>query len=191
MKLTKQSYLGTDSKLLLQGVGYEIWGKHLDTKRAIVMAWRGVGETPVKNVWVKPEILEDYTQQLAWDLSESVRSSSEWKEKRKAEANRAKEEFKAKLVPGAILERVWGYEQTNVNFYQIISVKGSKVTFSEIEKRNVEDCGYMSGKCVAVKDEFIGEVKTTIVRGARLTVNDWDYVSMFWDGKPVMWTSYH
>jgi len=61
------------------------------------------------------------------------------------------------LVVGDILRASWGYEQTNVDFYQVTALIGS----SMVEIRRIagesEETGYMSGQCVPVPDRFIGE----------------------------------
>jgi hypothetical protein len=51
----------------------------------------------------------------------------------------------------------WGYEQTNVNFYQVISVHGQK-TIVVREIRGVETIKTgMSGKKKPILNDFIGE----------------------------------
>ncbi|CQQ96527.1 Uncharacterised protein [Yersinia enterocolitica] len=51
----------------------------------------------------------------------------------------------------------WGYEQTNVNFYQVISVHGKKtVTVREIRAETFFDSS-MSGKKQPILNDFIGE----------------------------------
>nr|WP_323086585.1 hypothetical protein [Providencia alcalifaciens] len=51
----------------------------------------------------------------------------------------------------------WGYEQTNVNFYQVIALHGKKtVTVREIRAETVLDSA-MSGKKKPVLNDFIAE----------------------------------
>ncbi|MEX9892495.1 hypothetical protein AB7W78_18940 [Providencia rettgeri] len=51
----------------------------------------------------------------------------------------------------------WGYEQTNVNFYQVISLHGKKtVTVREIRAETIFDSS-MSGKKKPILNDFIGE----------------------------------
>lgn len=60
---------------------------------------------------------------------------------------------------GQIYVSSWGYDQTNVNFYQVIEKKNSKFKIVEIAKRYCGEApsGSMSDYVVPVRDNFIGE----------------------------------
>lgn len=62
------------------------------------------------------------------------------------------------IEPGTIFYSSWGYEQTNVNFFQVTEVKAKKVFVREI-CRDLESDGQlsMSGKVTARKDDFLDE----------------------------------
>jgi hypothetical protein len=45
---------------------------------------------------------------------------------------------------GDVYYSSWGYEQTNVDFYQVVEVKGKRVRLVEIGKSEVESSGYSS-----------------------------------------------
>ena len=64
-----------------------------------------------------------------------------WNDEKKAD--RAK--FKTELKVGDILNTSWGYDQTNVEFYQVLSVKGNTITIQEI-CGTYEATGYMAGR---------------------------------------------
>lgn len=49
--------------------------------------------------------------------------------------------------PGDIFVSSWGYEQTNVDFFEVIKVKGDWITLREIEY-SVEMGGGMTGRSV-------------------------------------------
>ncbi|MDE9429863.1 hypothetical protein [Xenorhabdus bovienii] len=56
-----------------------------------------------------------------------------------------------------VLASSWGYEQTNVNFYQVIALHGKKtVIVRKISAKTRED-GNMSGYKKPVLNDFIGE----------------------------------
>jgi hypothetical protein len=57
---------------------------------------------------------------------------------------------------GDIFSRSWGYDQTNVNYYQVVKVSpsGKTLTFREIGKAYVDD---NQTSCVPVKDAFVRE----------------------------------
>jgi hypothetical protein len=62
-----------------------------------------------------------------------------------------------KLTVGAILRSSWGYDQTNVDYYQVTALVGSTM----VEVREIgcqsEETGWLSGKCVPAPGSFIGE----------------------------------
>ena len=64
---------------------------------------------------------------------------------------------------GSIFASHWGYEQTNVDFYQVVEVKGKSVMIREING-NGHDTGPMCGKTVAVPNSFCSEARRVLVR---------------------------
>ncbi|MBW3636659.1 MAG: hypothetical protein KY445_09385, partial [Armatimonadetes bacterium] len=84
----------------------------------------------------------------------------------------ARSEFKA----GDILQHSWGYEQTNVDFYQVLSVTAKFLTVRRISGRIIQDAGTgaMAGRCEPVPDAFTGEAEKIAAR---------KYSK--WDGRPA------
>lgn len=112
---------------------------------------------------------------------ESLWAHKEEKEKRKATMNRPSE-----LQVGDILENSWGYDQTNIDYYQVISRTEKSVKVRAIVSQlTTNSSGPMSGYCVPVKDEFSGHSPVLTKR-----VYNGVYVSMKhggcskWNGKP-------
>lgn len=64
---------------------------------------------------------------------------------------------------GDIFVESWGYEQTNVDAYQVVKVNKSSVVLREIALDVVESTGWASDMVVPVKDSFIDE-KTFVKR---------------------------
>lgn len=62
-----------------------------------------------------------------------------------------------KLTVGDVLRSSWGYDQTNIDYYQVTALIGA--TMVEIREigQDTEATGSMSGRCVPVPDRFIGE----------------------------------
>ncbi|MEO4090734.1 hypothetical protein ABH307_00415 [Acinetobacter pittii] len=75
---------------------------------------------------------------------------------RKEQSKKSAEEFKAKIEVGTILYTSWGYEQTNVEFYQVIEVKGSKVKLKELKQMSVAK-HYMSEDVAPKPNEFLDD----------------------------------
>lgn len=58
---------------------------------------------------------------------------------------------------GDVLLSSWGYEQTNIDYYEVTAIIGSRmVEIRPIGQETVET-GYMQGKCVPVPGLYIGE----------------------------------
>ncbi len=96
------------------------------------------------------------------------------------------------LKVGDILYTSWGYDQTNVDFYQVVNLAGTKmVEVREIAKQTTNDSGTgpMSGYVVAVKDQFKSEPKRYRANSTNaLRIEKYAYAHL-WDGKPqrVSW----
>ena len=120
-----------------------------------------------------------------------------------ARAEKAKAEVKTRrsqphdLEPGVIFCFSWGYEQTNINFYQVVSTTPHTVNVREIAQESVEGGGYgsMSDHRIAVPDKFIGE---EIRKKGQFVRPGEPYLSMasygwcpLWDGKPHYCSWYH
>lgn len=110
-----------------------------------------------------------------------------------AKAARKAERLKPhRLQEGHILSAMWGYEQTNVNFYQVTRLIGRN-TVELRELRQVIQGGehWATGKAMP-SDEFKGEAFTRRVHGASQSVRINSYRSAtLWDGKAMAWTAYH
>ena len=115
------------------------------------MAYSGKRSKPDFNYKFKSEqSLEAHVSCYLKTLIERNRSKTEHKEKRLS--------FQHSLKIGDILYSSWGYDQTNIDFYQVIGIIGKHVKIKEIESSmpNGEE-GFMTGQVIAVKDKFIND----------------------------------
>lgn len=80
----------------------------------------------------------------------------EIKEARKKAIAEAKANMKNPFKVGQIFYDSWGYEQTNIDFYQVIEVKPKSVVIREIKGDRKYDASFqsMSGKVFPLKDQF-------------------------------------
>lgn len=88
---------------------------------------------------------------------------------------RAKErrEFVPTIKPGDILDTCWGYEQTNVEFFQVISIRGKTAVLREIGKRRVQATGPFSAEIAPIKDHFVGnEITRRVSIGNYVRIDD-------------------
>ena len=65
-----------------------------------------------------------------------------------------RKEFKTALKPGDILHTSWGYDQTNVEFFQVLEVSKNTIQIREIGQ-DYKELGYMQGQTKPVKDQFL------------------------------------
>lgn len=120
-----------------------------------------------------------------------------WTEDRQKEVDakladrQLKRDFKTTLTVGSILSASWGWEQTNVEFWQVLGVKSPKrVLIRPIEKRLAEDGDHsrngMAGKVIPVNDAFLDNsdpVEKQVSIGNRITFSKYRRLSP-WSGKP-------
>lgn len=95
--------------------------------------------------------------------------------KRKAEAKAKRAAFKHSLKVGDVLKSSWGYDQTNIDYYEITKVIGKYVEAREIGCESVET-GWLQGKSIPVPGKFVGPAKRYLVQeGNRIKVRSFAY----------------
>lgn len=63
---------------------------------------------------------------------------------------------------GAIFDHEWGYDQTNVDFYEVVATTPKTVKIRKVAQVTSED-GFMSGHTVPVPGKFVGpEMRKTV-----------------------------
>jgi len=144
----------------------------------------------------KPNFHKDYQTKES-----RLRHLNEWRAsmakhliwKAEAKANRNKPHG---LPNGTIFLFTWGYEQTNLIFYQVVSSTAHTVNVREVAQKSIPDGGYgsMSDHRIAVKDEFIGdEIRKKVQfsgNGPYLSMASYGWCGI-WDGKPHCCSWYH
>lgn len=96
---------------------------------------------------------------------------------------------------GEILCCTWGYDQTNVDFYQVVGKTAKTIKVREIEK-TVREFGFMCGYSVPIRDAFVdepyygdGRSEFTIQCRRALKAPKYGWMSR-WSGRPV-YTSWY
>ena len=96
------------------------------------------------------------------------------------------------LAVGDVLYSSWGYEQTNVDFYEVIAVRGAVVDLMQLKQSRDEIAVGMQVSCRARKGEFIGEpIKGKRPNGQNAVRINSCCSARPWDGRPLHWSSYH
>jgi len=119
---------------------------------------------------------------------DSVKRSNDYKKERREERKNSTNPYKV----GDILYNSWGYEQTNVDFYQVVGLTKKCVDLKRIGSQIVEETGHDQGNAAPIKDSFLNDEK--VIR-KRVTSSEGRVSFEFgggskWDGKPV-WSSWY
>lgn len=156
-------------------LGIEVWKYNIGGKLCGI-AFGGKSKKPVwRYRFVDMRDLEKSTQQLVDGYKTWKNMVLEQREERK--------NFQHSLKVGDILYASWGYDQTNIDFYQVVGVLDKSVKIREIDKKiqNTVSNGYM---VVPDRNKFIGPILTRRVSTKdSVKVDSVRYASL-WDGKP-------
>jgi hypothetical protein len=117
---------------------------------------------------------------------------------RKAEYKADEAAKTAGLITGDILVCSWGYDQTNIDFYEVTATHGkNSVTICQIAG-HFKETGNMTGECVPQSGAFIGTPMRKIARDGRVKITSfssarkWNTATVA--GVPVgpkeRWTAY-
>lgn len=83
---------------------------------------------------------------------DAARERAQYKAARMAE----KKAFVNPYKVGDVFRSSWGYDQTNINYFEVVAVSGSMLTVRELAQSSVET-GFMSGQCVPLPGKYISE----------------------------------
>lgn len=121
----------------------------------ILKVWRGKSSKPFYHYrMINKERLDLQIGYLIKASKEYKAFKVEQKSKEKAQALAMRDQIQV----GTLLHGSWGYDQTNCEFYQVVSKKGWYVEVRSIGGKTVEDSeGYMCENFVPKKDSFIGD----------------------------------
>lgn len=97
--------------------------------------------------------------------------------------HKASQAAEASLIAvGDVLRSSWGYEQTNVNFYQVVGRSGASVTLRPIASEEVATVAHhpdgtpiesMSGHVAPLVDDFMGPAFTKRLTGAGVRISSY------------------
>ncbi len=118
--------------------------------------------------------------------------------RRRVAAMRAERRADAKrphtMEVGHVLVASWGYEQTNVSFFQVTALVGTRTVEVRAIGQGDASTGrepWATGKAVPAIDRFTGEPMRRRVNGCHRSVRIDDVrTAHLWDGRPQSWTAY-
>lgn len=141
----------------------------------------------------------DAMQTYIGQYIDKLKEVQTYKETVKQEKKIQRANFKHNLKVGDILYTSWGYEQTNIDFYQVTEIVGkNSIKLRQIDSKDVgNNQGHsMSATCVAVKDSFKPNEKEILKRVSPSYRNE-PYVNLssfesayVWDGQPKNYSWY-
>lgn len=135
------------------------------------------------------EKMEDYC--LKWALKTAKYFDKINEEKERTKNIVASDHFKI----GDIVFNSWGWEQTNIDYYQVVEITGKKIKVMELMEER-EETGFMSGHSVPKKDNFVKDGKHYLLSlkfyGDQVYIVNPESFYYFrkWDGSPKYWSSY-
>lgn len=131
-----------------EGLGLEVW---ISQNRLIVLGFKGKSVKAAFHYrFGSVEKAQDHIVGFVAKVEKDAAEKAAEKAERKAKVR--------ELVVGDVLIDSWGYEQTNVDYYQVIELVGkSSVTMQKIAREKSFDRNGDSGKCVPVLNSFVGE----------------------------------
>lgn len=124
-------------------------------------------------------ISEEAKMKAITDWVQRLRLKQAHQQKRRAERSA----FVHTLKMGDLLFTSWGYDQTNVDFYEVVEVKSKKSVLLRKLKVTITQDGFMCGKTTPLKGEYTGNAfLKRVAAGNRVKIDDGQNAYP-WDGK--------
>lgn len=148
--------------------------------RFYVAAFKGRSLRPAfRFSFTTPAHRDNYVEQWA----EKVREWAAVKRKRREPHS---------LKVGDVLYTNWGWEQTNVEFFEVVAVRGAVVDLRELKQARSEEAIGMQGSCSPILGTYKNDA---CVKGKRPTADNTVRVdrcrdAWLWDGRAKSWSSY-
>lgn len=73
---------------------------------------------------------------------------------RKAAYRKERTDYVPDYKVGDVLRTCWGYEQTNVEFFEVVEVKGKYAVLRELAQERI-DTAHMQGRCVPLPGQYL------------------------------------
>jgi len=151
MKKTTQRYIPEGYELSWddQDLGIQVYYKNTPCISAICFVGRAVNPTWHYRFKDGQQRINEVTRTF-----KNVAERAEYKAARKAKAAEASANHGVKV--GDVFRSSWGYDQTNIDYYQVLSVSNKTATFCKIAQLSEND-GFLQGNCVPATNQFIGK----------------------------------
>ncbi len=94
------------------------------------------------------------------------------------------------IQPGTIFVSHWGYDQTNVDFFEVISPTAKTVQLRPIARDRAPESRYMTSEVTPKPGEYIGEPFRRKLQPSNFVLIDSVAVARVWGGRPETQTHY-
>lgn len=134
----------------------EVLQIYINKEKLCKMSFRGKQSRPVYHYRYRSE--NDLINSVKKEIDEAISlhiSRRGYAEKRKEEKNKEMDSIQV----GTLLVYSWGYDQTNIDFYQVIEKKGKTFKMRRICGTRLNEYTYcsMSANVIPNKDDFFGD----------------------------------
>lgn len=154
LKLTRDFYVPKDASAIIRSKASPavVYLSELTASgaRFYAMGFYGKADKPAFNYRFRTaERRAEYVVEWMKRIDLTAAARAERRESRKA--------FRHTLKLGDILRSSWGYDQTNIEFYEIVGLVGVAMVLVREIAQESEGTGFMCGKCVPVPGKFLSE----------------------------------
>lgn len=146
----------------------------------------GAAQKPTFNYTFKtPDRLEAYVKARLGDFRQLAERRAKNAAERKAEAKKPHP-----LTIGHVLYASWGYDQTNIDFYEVVEVVGPHTVKIRELGQITKDTGFMTGDCLPKMGTYKGEPELRRARAdGSIRLESYKFATV-WDGQAKRWSSY-
>lgn len=167
--LSDENKLSCDCQETIDAIGTEVYIKQNKSKWFVLYYFKGKGLKPKTPVQMP-------TYELAYNKGmELIRGDvKEYtdKQSRKNARKNQRQEYVKNVKEGDVLYSTWGYDQTNVHFYQVTRKDKSKFFVREVKQDKEYNPNGNSGLTKPLTDQFIGEEFKVGVNGYGFTIGE-------------------
>lgn len=137
----------------------------------------------------KPVWRHSFVDETARDRHVDAFFARQRASKRAAAERRSARRRPHDLRVGDVLVSTWGYEQTNVSWYEITRVLPRSVEARPVASLRTET-GPLHGTCVPVRGRYTGPARRYRASAGHPVRVSKSAVAVPWDGRPRHWTAY-
>ena len=182
---TRDFYIPKDSTKLDTDESSAVVYTYNTNKSVGAMGFQGRRQKPTFHYLFKDVAKRD---KYVEEFFESVKEQENYKRQRKAV-----EQAKGRgLEVGDVMVSSWGYEQTNVDFYQVTRLVGKKsVELRKIGYSDHKTDGFLTGTCRPAPDCFVGEPFVKRAKDGSVTLTSYSWAHRCPRDAERRWSSYH